>query len=108
MGGYSSKRSALARNAPQTDGLANTNDIALQSKYLISVLSNRPIDLLSELTLNSLLQYRIDIVAVSRRRTSNGVGHIIIVNLDLVCTIDILFVVWFSSENWTRKSAKPQ
>jgi len=42
MGGHSSKRSSLGRSAPHADGLANANDIALQSEA-VSLSSDTPL-----------------------------------------------------------------
>ena len=39
MGGHSSKRSAHDRNVPHSDGVDNTNDIALQSTCRLHLLS---------------------------------------------------------------------
>ena len=39
MGGHSSKHcSALGRSAPHSDGLANANDIALQSRLTVAAI----------------------------------------------------------------------
>jgi len=60
MGGHSSKFSTVGRSAPHSDGLANANDIALQSKHCHVLVLKYCLDIQSYMNFRPILCSALD------------------------------------------------